>query len=347
MAKVGAFQTMGWTETIGKQGTRRGGFGGCIKAILWLCCLAVYSGASAQSWPAKPVRVIVPHPPGGPGDVPPRGITQALTQAMGQSFILENREGADGLIGAEACMKAAPDGYTFCATSAGVMMVNPSLRVSPSYDLSRFTAVVHTGTLQQLMLAHPSTPGNSMKEVLAAAKAKPGSITVGTFGGINLASLFVEWNKVQGVEFYPIPYKSASQGVQAAMSGEVNIVSFAAGPGFKMVQSGKMKALALSPKRADVAPGVPGLRESGIGFDFNTWWGWFAPAGLARDVTRRMNAEIAKLMGDPAFHAKFFASQGLATDHPAGASPEEFEKFIRAEQEEFLRLVKTVGIKPQ
>jgi tripartite-type tricarboxylate transporter receptor subunit TctC len=312
-----------------------------------LALVTLLSTAQAQSWPAKPVRVIVPHPPGGPGDVPPRGMTQALSQSMGQSFILENREGADGLIGAEACMKAAPDGYTFCATSAGVMMVNPMLRVSPSYDLTRFTAVVHTGTLQQLMLAHPSVPGNTMKEVLAAAKAKPGAITVGTFGGINLASLFVEWNKSQGIEFYPIPYKSATQGAQAAIAGDVHIVSFAAGPGFKMVQAGKMKALALSPKRADVAPGVPGLRESGIGFDFNTWWGWFAPAGLPRDITRRMNAEIAKLIAEPQFHAKFIASQGLATDHPTGASPEEFEKFIRAEQEEFARLVKMVGIKPQ
>lgn len=304
--------------------------------------------AFGQAYPVKTVRVIVPHPPGGPGDVPPRGIAQALAQKLGQPFVIENREGADGLIGAEACMKAAPDGYTVCATSAGVIQVNPALRREPTYDLSRFTAIVHTGTLQQLMLANPSTPGNTMKEVFAAAKAKPGSITVGTFGGINLASLFVGWTKAElGLEFYPIPYKSASQGVQASMAGDVNIVSFAAGPGAKMVQSGKMKALAISPRRSSVIPEVPGLREAGVGFDFNTWWGWFAPLGVPRDVVRRLNVEIAALIAEPQFNAKFFASQGLVTDEPAGAAPEAFEKFIKAETDEFQKLARLLGLKPQ
>ena len=304
--------------------------------------------ASGQAYPSKTVRVIVPHPPGGPGDVPPRGLAQALAQKLGQPFVIENREGADGLIGAEACMKAAPDGYTLCATSAGVVMVNPALRREPSYDLSKFTAIVHTGTLQQLMLANPGTPGNSMREVLAAAKAKPGSITVGTFGGINLASLFVGWAKAElGIEFYPIPYKSASQGVQASMAGDVNIVSFAAGPGAKMVQSGKMKALAISPRRTSLLPDVPSLREAGVGFDFNTWWGWFAPLGLPRDIVRRLNTEIAALIAEPQFNAKFIASQGLVTDHPAGASPEEFEKFMKAELEAFQKLARLVGLKPE
>ena len=304
--------------------------------------------AWSQAYPAKTVRVIVPHPPGGPGDVPPRGFAQALAQKMGQAFVIENREGADGLIGAEACMKAAPDGYTLCATSAGVIQINPALRREPTYDLTKFTAIVHTGTLQQLMLANAATPGNTMKEVFAAARAKPGSITVGTFGGINLANLFVGWTKAElGLEFYPIPYKSASQSVQASMAGDVNIVSFAAGPGAKMVQSGKMKALAISPRRSSLLPEVPSLREAGVGFDFNTWWGWFAPVGLPREIVRRFNSELAQLIADPQFNAKFLASQGMVTDHPSGASPEEFEKFIRVEQEEFQKLARLLGLKQQ
>jgi len=302
----------------------------------------------AQAYPAKTVRVIVPHPPGGPGDVPPRGLAQALAQRMGQPFVIENREGADGLIGAEACMKAAPDGYTLCATSAGVILVNPALRKEPSYDLSKFTPVVHTGTLQQLILANSSVPAANMKELFALAKAKPGAFTVGTFGGINLASLFVGWTKAElGLEFYPIPYKSASQGVQASMAGDVHIVSFAAGPGSKMVQSGKMKAFAISPRRSNLLPEVPSLREAGVGFDFTTWWGWFAPAGTPREVARRLNGEIGKLIAEPQFNAKFITSQGLVTDHPAGASIEEFEKFIRVEQEEFQQLARLLGLKPQ
>ncbi len=321
-------------------------------SILGLVVFGTIAAAPATAWsqayPAKAVRVIVPHPPGGPGDVPPRGFAQALAQKLGQAFVIENREGADGLIGAEACMKAAADGYTLCATSAGVIQINPALRREPTYDLTKFTAIVHSGTLQQLMLANTSTPGNTMKEVFAAARAKPGSITVGTFGGINLASLFVGWTKAAlDLEFYPIPYKSASQSVQAAMAGDVNIVSFAAGPGAKMVQSGKMKALAISPRRSSLLPEVPSLREAGVGFDFNTWWGWFAPVGLPREIVRRLNGEIAQLIADPQFNAKFIASQGLVTDQPAGASAEEFEKFIRTEQEEFQKLVKLLGLKPQ
>ncbi|OGA00466.1 MAG: hypothetical protein A3H35_11045 [Betaproteobacteria bacterium RIFCSPLOWO2_02_FULL_62_17] len=324
-------------------------FASLISSMVAIGAIAVAPATVlSQVYPTKTVRVIVPHPPGGPGDVPPRGFAQALSQKMGQPFVIENREGADGLIGAEACMKAAPDGHTLCATSAGVIQVNPVLRKEPTYDLTKFTAIVHTGTLQQLMLANASTPGNTMKEVFAAAKAKPGSITVGTFGGINLASLFVGWTKAElGIEFYPIPYKSASQSLQASMAGDVNIVSFAAGPGAKMVQAGKMKALAISPRRSNLLPEVPSLREAGVGFDFKTWWGWFAPAGLPRDIVRRLNGEISQLMAEPQFNAKFITSQGLATDHPAGASAEEFEKFIRAEQEEFQKLARLLGLKPQ
>jgi tripartite-type tricarboxylate transporter receptor subunit TctC len=187
-----------------------------------------------------------------------------------------------------------------------------------------------------------------MKEVLALAKAKPESITVGTFGSINLASLFVQWTRAElGVAFYPIPYKSASQGLQAALAGVVHIVSFAMGPATKLIKAGKLKALAISPKRVSALPDVPSLREAGIGFDFTTWFGWFAPAGAARDSVRRLNGEIAKLLADPAFNAKFIASQGLASDWPTGASPEDFDKFIKGELEEFIKLTRTVGLKPQ
>jgi tripartite-type tricarboxylate transporter receptor subunit TctC len=314
-----------------------------------LLALAVAApNAAAQAWPAKTIRVIVPHPAGGPGDVPPRGFAQALSQSLGQPMIIENREGADGLIGAEAAAKSAPDGYTFISTSAGTMVVNPMVRRDASYDVTRFTPIVHTGTLQQLILASPKTPGNTLKEVFAAAKAKPESITVGTFGAINLASLFVEWSKANGILFYPIPYKSASQGLVAIQAGDVNLVSFAAGPGSKLVQAGKLKALAISPRRNDkLLPGVPSLREAGASFDFTTWWGWFAPAGVDRGVVKRLNGEIAKLIAEPQFNAKFLASQGLATDVHAGDPPEEFEKFIKAEIQESQALMKLVGLKPQ
>ena len=194
--------------------------------------------------------------------------------------------------------------------------MNPALRKEPSYDVSKFSAIVHTGTLQQLMLANLATPGNSMKEVFAAAKAKPGSITVGTFGGINLASLFVGWAKAElGVEFYPIPYKSATQGAQASLAGDVNIVSFAAGPGAKMVQSGKMKALAVTSRERDPSlPNVPTFAEAGMpAFDVGTTFGLLAAAGTPEAVIARLHAEFTSALRDPDLRRKIEdALEGMA-----------------------------------
>jgi tripartite-type tricarboxylate transporter receptor subunit TctC len=172
---------------------------------------------------------------------------------------------------------------------------------------------------------------------------------VGTYGSINLASLFVQWTKSQlGVSFYQIPYKSASQGLRGALAGEVQVVSFALGQGAKLVQAGKLKAMGInSPKRVKQLPDVPTLRESGVELDYNTWFAWFAPAGTPRDIVRRLNAEVAKLIADPQFNAKFIASQGLASDWPTGAPPEEFEKFMQSERREFLKLAKIAGLKLQ
>ncbi len=316
--------------------------------LLALFILLVSSLSFAQGYPAKVVRVIVPHPPGGPGDVPPRGIAQALSQSLGQPFVIENREGADGLIGADAAAKAAPDGYTLCATSAGVIVINPMVRKDANYSATRFAPIVETGTLTQLILANPSVPANSMKELFALAKAKPESVTVGTFGGINLASLLVDWARAElGVRLYPIPFKSASQGLQSAIAGDVQIVTFAMGPALKLVQTGKLKALAVSPRASPALPGVPGIRDSGIGFTFNAWWGWFAPAGTPHDIVQRLNTEIAKLVADPGFNAKYIASQGLISDSATGAPPEAFDKYIKAELAEFERLMKITGLQRQ
>jgi tripartite-type tricarboxylate transporter receptor subunit TctC len=311
--------------------------------------LAAPVAVLAQAYPAKTVRVIVPHPPGGPGDVPPRGLAQMLSQSLRQPFVVENREGADGIIGAEACAKAPADGYTVCSMSNGVVLVNPIIRTNMPYDTARFAPVVQIGTLYSLMLAIPSLPASSMSELLALAKAKPDSVSVGTYGSINLASLFVQWTKAQlGVSFYPIPYKSASQGLQAALAGDVQLVSFALGQGSKLVQAGKLKALAVNAqRRLESMPNVPTLRESGVEVDYRSWFGWYMPAGAPREVVFRLNGEVSKLIADPQFNAKFIASQGLASDWPTGASPEDFEKFIRTEREDFLRLAKVAGIKPQ
>jgi len=322
----------------------------CVSLGVALAAALAPAAVFAQTYPARTVRIIVPHPAGGPGDVPPRGIAQALSQSLGQPFVVENRDGADGIIGAEACAKATADGYTLCSTSNGVTVVNSVVRLKLPYDPFRdFAPIVHTGTLYSMIMAIPSVGANSMQEVLGLLKAKPESLTLGTYGSINLASMVGKWTKARmGAAFYPIPYKSASQALQAALAGDVQVVGYALGQASTLVKAGKMKPLAInSDKRLPAFPNVPTLRETGIDVNFRSWFGFFAPAATPRDIVRRLNAEIAKLIADPAFKAKYLASQGLATDYPAGASPEEFAKFMVEDREEFVKLARIAEIQAQ
>jgi tripartite-type tricarboxylate transporter receptor subunit TctC len=321
--------------------------------MLWLIVAAgafASADAMSQAYPARTVRIIVPHPAGGPGDVPPRGIAQGLSQALGQPFVVENRDGADGIIGADACARANPDGHVVCSTSNGVTVVNSVVRLKLPYDPFRdFAPIVHTGTLYSMIMAIPSVPANSMQEVLALLKSKPESLTLGTYGSINLASMVGRWAKARlGAAFYFIPYKSASQALQAAVAGDVQVVGYALGQAGTLVKAGKMKPLAInSDKRLAAFPNVPTLKETGIDVGFRSWFGFFAPAATPRDVVQRLNVEIARLIADPQFKAKYLTSQGLETDYPAGASPEEFARFMAEERDDFVKLAKVAEIQPQ
>ena len=309
--------------------------------------LCLSSAVLAQAYPTKAVRIIVPHPVGGPGDIPPRGFAAALSQVMGQAFVVENRDGADGIIGVDACVKSPPDGYTLCSTSNGTTIVNSVVRSKLPFDpFKDLVGVVQTGTLYSMVMATPSVPANSIAEVLALLKAKPESLTLGTYGGINMASMVGQFTKSRmGAAFYPVPYKSASQALNAALAGDVQIVGFALGAASTHIKAGKMKPLAVnSDKRLPAFPNVPTLKESGIDVDYRSWFAFFAPAATPREIVRRINVETARIIADPLFKAKFITSQGLETDFPTGASPEEFAKFLLEERDNFIRLVKTANI---
>ena len=319
--------------------------------MLGLALTLVASSAFPQAYPTKLVRIITPHPPGGPGDVPPRGIAQSLSQTFGQPFVVENRDGADGIIGAEAAAKATPDGYTLMYTSNGVVVVNAVARKKLPYDPVRdFVPIVQTGVLYSMIMAIPSVPANSMQEVLAILKAKPESLTLGTYGtGINFAAMVGRYTKARlGAVFYQIPYKSASQALQAAVAGQVQIVGYGLGQAATLVKAGKMKPLAInSAQRLPAFPNVPTIKETGIDVGFQSWFGFFAPAGTPNEVVHRLNTEIAKLLADPPFRAKFLASQGIEPDRGTGASPEAFARYMAEDREEFIKLAKIVEIEPQ
>ena len=321
--------------------------GHAMAGIAMAAALAAPLLAQAQAYPTKAVRIIVPHPVGGPGDIPPRGFANSLSQVLGQPFVVENRDGGDGVIGVDACAKASPDGYTLCSTSNGTTIVNSVVRPKLSYDpFKDLVGIVHTGTLYSMIMARPEVPANSMAEVLALLKAKPESLTLGTYGAINMAAMVGQFTKSRmGAAFYPVPYKSASQALNAALAGDVQVVGFALGAAAIHVKAGKMKPLAInSDKRLPAFPNVPTLKENGIDVNYRSWFAFFAPAALSRDIVRRLNTEVSKLMADPGFKAKFLTSQGLETDFPTGASPEEFAKFLVEERDDFIRLVKVANI---
>lgn len=321
-------------------------FGSLVSGFI--VAFAACGAAQSQSYPVKPVKIIVPHPTGGgPVDGPARGLADQFSRALGQPFVVENRDGADGIIGMEALIKSAPDGYTLAVTSSSVVTMNELVRTSLPYNSARDLApVAYIGALQSMLVVHPSVPARSFKELLAMAKAKPNTLTWGTLGTTSNGPLMIGLLRKQlGVSFYMIPYKSTIQALQGTVAGDVNVVTYAAGGTTSLVKAGKLRALAFTgDRRHPDFPDVPTFAESGFDLDFKTWIGLFAPAGTPRDVVRRLNAESAKAMSDPAFTSKFLDSQAIETSDVSRASPEDFVKFIQRDRVAYEEAVKAAGI---
>lgn len=320
-----------------------------ILAIAALAASSVLAfGAQAQSYPVKPVKIIVPHPSGGgPVDLPARGLAEHWTKALGQPFVVENRDGADGLIGAEALAKSSPDGYTLGVTSASVITMNELTRSNLPYNSARdFAPVAYIGAIESLMLVNSAVPVKTMKELLDLARAKPGTVTWGTLGTMSNGPLLIGlFKQNMGLQFYMIPYKSNIQAVQGAVAGDVNAVAYAAGGAMPFVKAGKLRPLAYTgATRYSDLPEVPTFTELGIRLAFKTWIGAFAPAKTPVDIVRRVNAEAVKALSDTPFVKKFLESQGVDAGTISRSNPEEFAKFIREDRAAYEEAVKAAGI---
>ncbi|OGA00883.1 MAG: hypothetical protein A3H35_18580 [Betaproteobacteria bacterium RIFCSPLOWO2_02_FULL_62_17] len=303
----------------------------------------------AQAYPSKAIRATIGTPAGGPGDVVLRGAAQVIGESLGQAMVVENRVGVGGVASADACAKAAPDGHQLCSCDQQTMAINPYTRSSLPYSVADMTPVVLYGFLAAGIHVHPSVPANTLQELIAMAKAKPGSVTFGTFGQTSAAHLYVEWfKKVRGIEFLNVPYKAASLAWPAMLGGEVQATYFAlTSAAVSMVKAGKAKTLmvALDQRFADM-PNVPTWKEAGLEFPLVTWFGLCAPAKIPRDIVTRLNTVVVKgLLGDANLKAKFVTSQGIQTNAPAGGSPESFAQWISAEQKRYQQLVKVTGVK--
>jgi len=298
--------------------------------------------ALAQQWPAKPVRLLIPYPPGGSAEILARPIAQKLTELWGQPVVLDFRPGAGGTIATEATAKAAPDGYTIIMILAA-HAINHSLYAKLPYDTLRdFAPVSLTASLPLIVVTPPSVPANSIKELIALAKAKPNSINFASAGNGNTSHLAGElFKSVAGVDMVHVPYKGSGPSLIALLGGEVQLMFDSISSSLPQVKAGKLKALAVtSRKRSHVLPQLPTVAESGLpDFIVDGWYGILAPAGTPPAIVNKISADIARVMQIPDTRERIMSS-GYDI---IGSTPEQFSAHIRSEVERWAKVVKASG----
>lgn len=311
---------------------------------LALIASSLFSAAQAQTWPTKPVKVIVNFPPGGAADQLARAIGVPLAEALGQPVVVENRGGANGNIGGEAVAKASADGYTLLMSSGGMVSVNPHLYPKMAFDPARdLVPVAAAARVLVFLEVKPSMPVNNVKEFLAYVKANPGKLSFGTPGNGSSPHLAAEMMKAQTNSFaVHVPYRGAAPAMQDLLGGQLDFM-FDPGIGLQHVKAGKLKLLAVgSSKRSPLFPDVPTLDEAGLkGFDADTWFGFYAPAGTPAEVVGRLNREINKILGSQAVKDRIMAIGGV----PAPMSPSDFNMRASIDGARFGALIKARNIK--
>ena len=300
--------------------------------------LAFSTTLFAQAWPTKPVRIVVPFAAGGTTDVVARIVGQKLGELWGQSIVIENRLGAGGNIGAEVVAKAAPDGYTILMAS-GSFTINPALYKKMPFDAQKdFIPVTNVATGPMLVVIHPTLPANNIKELIALAKAKPGTINFGSAGvGSQVHMAGENFAAMAGIELQHVPYKGEALGYNDLVAGQIQMMvgNMAGAVGF--VNQGKIKALAVTSKqRSAMLPNVPTANESGLpGFENAGWFGFLLPAGTPREVVEKLQRDTAGVLDSAEMRGRLFV-QGLT---PVGNTPEAFEQAMRAEFEMWRKII--------
>jgi tripartite-type tricarboxylate transporter receptor subunit TctC len=312
-------------------------------ALVTGCCFALPLHA-AENYPVKPVRMIIAVPPGGPADTLSRLVQPKLTEAMGQTFVLDNRPGANGNIAYEMAARAVPDGYTIVAVAAGVA-INPSLYRDVRYDPLKDFAPLSLGiTVPNILVVHPSVTARSVRELIDLAKARRGQLVFASAGNGTSGHLALElFRSSAGIDLVHVPYKGGGPALAELIGGQVQALFSIALTAIPQIKAGKVRALAItSGKRSAVAPELPTVAESGIpGFEVLGWFGWLAPARTPPPVVTRLNREIVRILEEPAMHERLV---GLGSD-PAPSTPLEFAAFIRSEHDKWGAVIKKAGIR--
>jgi tripartite-type tricarboxylate transporter receptor subunit TctC len=317
-----------------------------MRCLLIILALAAPAAALAQTWPAKPVRVVVPFPPGGGTDIVARTVTPKMAEILGQPFVIENRAGAGGNIGTEAVAKSPADGYTLLVASASTA-INTTLVPNLSWTFPRdFAPVVLMVVNNHLLAAHPSVPANNVRELLALAKAKPGQVTYASYGSGSSAHLTGELFKLMaGVDLLHVPYKGAAPAVNDLLGGQVNIIFADVAAMLSHIKSGKLKPLGIgATKRFEGLPEVPTIAESGVpDFEAGGFLGLVAPAGTPPAAIQALNAAAQKSLALPEVRDRLLA---LASP-PVGGTPEQFAEHIKREIDKWARVIRAANIKPE
>jgi len=311
--------------------------------LAFACLLLLPSLALGQAYPAKPVRMIIPFPPGGPTDLMGRMAADRLSRAWGVQVIPDNRGGAGGNIGFELCAKSPPDGYTVCMMTVA-QSISPGIYRKLGYDLGKdFSYVTLMAILPSLLTTHPSLPAKNVKDVIALAKARPGQIIYASTGNGTSPHMLMEMFKwMAGVNVVHVPYKGQAQSVIDQISGQIQLAFNTAVTVLPHVNQGKLKPIAISTKeRFPPLPDLQTVAEGGVkGFDGSSWQAVVMPAGTPREIVARVYQELAAMLKAPETRERFLAQGALAS----GIPPEEFAGFVKREAEKWGKVAKAAGV---
>ncbi|HEY1540944.1 MAG TPA: tripartite tricarboxylate transporter substrate binding protein [Xanthobacteraceae bacterium] len=313
---------------------------------LLLVVLAV-TAARAESWPTRPVRLIVTQGAGGTPDLIARMLGVRLTRALGQQIVVENRPGGGNTIGAQVAARAAPDGYTFLFATAAALVTNPYTFKTLPYDpLEDFVPVGMVAKGPFLVLANPSVPVKSLSELFAYAKQNPGKLTFATDGPKNFSGILAAWiDKLGAVDILQVPYAKMPQGVEDVLSGRVQLVVLAVPSAAPFIAKGQLRALAVSSlARLDNYPDVPPIADNFPGVEMIGWFAIAAPAGTPPDIVARMNRELDKILKDPEV-AHTLSVVGFFTE--GAGTPQSTRDFVRAQYDLWGKVTRDIGLKPE
>ncbi len=312
----------------------------CISLVV---CLAFANLASAQGYPNKPIKVINPWPPGGPADIVARPIMAKLAERLGQPVIVENRAGANGVIGSAAVAKSPADGYTLLFSHVGPIAISPAMQADMPYNsVKDFEPITQVVSAPTVLLVRPELPVKTLQELIAYARSQPGKVTYGSVGPGSTTHLAGEMlRSMAGIDILHVPYKGAAPVITDLIGGQIDMAFINIAGAMSYIESGRLRAIAVSTlKRSSLLPNLPAIAESYPGFEVNSWYGVMAPAGTPKAIVNRLQSEIASILKSPDI-VQMLKTGGLDAE---GSTPEQYAAKIQSDLVRWAAVVKATGL---